>query len=364
MNFYYLALQAAEGIGSRGARRLLEHFGNPRELLKARTELLLKIRGLGPQRVRNLKSKEILIRAEGEWLRAEKANVRMISIADSEYPERLRDCPDAPLILFVRGDLRLSRRRVISIVGTRKMTAQGEAFLRSFFRGLQRYDPVVVSGLAYGVDVCAHRLSLKHGLSTIGVMAHGMDRIYPRAHYKTALEMTGQGALLTEFWMGTAPARENFVKRNRIIAGISEATLVVESSDRGGSLVTADLADSYHRDVFAVPGRAGDPFSEGCNHLIKTNRAALLTKAEDLEYMLNWKPVRERSKEDEAKIAELSGPGEKMVCDILRQKGRMHSDQIARESGMHVKELHSILLRLEIAGLIRGLSGKHYEFSG
>lgn len=364
MNFYYLALQAAEGIGSRGARQLLEHFGNPRELLMAKAERLLKVRGLGPQRVRALKSKEILVRAESEWLRAEKAGIRMVSLADREYPERLRDCPDAPLVLFVRGGLRLNGRRVISIVGTRKMTEQGEGFLHRFFKGLQRYDPVVVSGMAYGVDVCAHRLSLKHGLETIGVMAHGMDRIYPRAHYRTGLKMIEQGALLSEFWMGTAPERENFVKRNRIIAGISEATIVVESSEKGGSLITADLANSYDREVFAVPGRTGDPFSKGCNQLIKTNRAVMLTEAADLEYMLNWKPLRRESAEDEPCISALSDPGEQRVCRHLKSKGRQHSDQIARECGMHVKELHPILLKLEIAGLIRGLSGKHYEFSG
>ena len=364
MNFYYLALQAAEGIGSRGARQLLEHFGNPRDLLNASSDLLLKVRGLGPQRVKSLKSRDILVRAESECLRAEKAGLKVVSIADREYPEHLRECPDAPLVLFVRGSLVLNGRRAISIVGTRKMTEQGEAFLHRFFKGLQRYDPVVVSGLAYGVDICAHRLALRHGLSTIGVMAHGMDRIYPRAHYRTALEMIGQGALLSEFWMGTMPVPENFIKRNRIIAGISEATIVVESSEKGGSLITADLADSYHREVFAVPGRTGDPFSKGCNHLIKTNRAVMITEAADLEYMLNWKPVREGSEEDETSISRLSDPSEQRVCRHLRQKGRQHSDQIARECGMHVKELHPILLRLEIAGLIRGLAGKQYEFSG
>ena len=361
MNFYYLALQAAEGIGSRGARKLLERFDNPKDLLRARSELLLKIPGLGPQRIKSLKSKEIFERAEAELIRISRDKVRMISIADREYPERLKECPDAPLVLFARGDLELQGRRVISIVGTRKMTEYGEAFLHRLFAGMQRYDPVVVSGLAYGVDVCAHRLSLKYGLRTLGVLAHGMDRIYPRAHYRTALKMVQEGALLTEFWMGTAPERENFVRRNRIIAGISEATIVVESSGSGGSLITADLASSYHREVFAVPGRTLDACSVGCNQLIKTNRAAMLTEATDLEYMLNWEPVRESVASDELLLTRLRQEGDKKVFELLQQKGRLHADQIARECDMHVSVLHPILLRLEMAGWIRGLSGKQYE---
>ena len=359
--FYFLALQKVDGIGSRNARKLVEHFGGPKEVLMARESELLKVKGLGPILARNLKSKEIFRQAEKEFERARKAKVAMTCLTDADYPRHLLDCPDPPLLLFTRGKLNLNKRRVVSIVGTRKMTSQGESFLHRFFVELAAYDPVVVSGLAYGVDVCAHRLALRHGLTTLGVLAHGLDRIYPRAHYKTAVEMTREGALLTEFCMGTSPERENFVKRNRIIAGISEATIVVESSGKGGSLITADLASSYHREVFAVPGRTSDPNSAGCNHLIKTNKALMLTEAKDLEYMLNWEPVREDRPAGKGNLPEFKDPLEKKVYEILKSRGRLHADHIAIGCGVEVKRLFPALLQLEIRGAIRKTTGKYYE---
>ena len=360
-SFYFLALQKAEGIGCRGGRKLIEMFGGPEEVLSAREKELLNVKGLGPKLVRNLKSKEIFTAAERELTRARKANVRTISLSDPEYPQRLLNCPDAPLLLFSRGNPELSDRRVISIVGTRKMTSRGESFLHGLFSELAPYDPVVVSGLAYGVDICAHRLSLRHGLTTIGVLAHGMDRIYPRAHYKTAIEMIDQGALLTEFWTGTPPEKENFVKRNRIIAGISEATIVIESSGKGGSLITADLANSYHREVFAVPGRCTDQFSTGCNHLIKTNRASMLTKAKDLEYMLNWEPVGDSLLKGTGGLPTFSDTDEIKAYETLKEKGPLHVDRLSAECRLEVKRLFPALLRLEIKGMIRELPGKNYE---
>jgi DNA processing protein len=336
-------------------------FGGPQEVLSAGEKELLSVKGLGPKLVKNLKSKEILIAAERELIRARKANVRTISLFDPQYPQHLLNCADAPLLLFSRGNPELSGRRVISIVGTRKMTARGESFLHRLFSELSPYDPVVVSGLAYGVDICAHRLSLRHGLTTIGVLAHGMDRIYPRGHYKTAIDIIKQGALLTEFWMGTPPEKENFVKRNRIIAGISEATIVIESSGKGGSLITADLANSYHREVFAVPGRCTDPFSTGCNHLIKTNRAAMLTQAKDLEYMLNWEPVADSSLMGAGGQPTFSDTDEKKTYETLKEKGPLHVDRLSTECRLEVKRLFPVLLRLEIRGMIRELPGKNYE---
>jgi DNA processing protein len=359
--FYFLALQKVEGIGSVGARRLIELFGSPKEVLRAKEKELLQVRGLGPRLVRNLKSKEVYRLAETEMNTIEKSNVGLICLTDSEYPRHLLECPDAPILLFSRGNPDLTNRRIVSIVGTRKMTTQGESFMHRFFSELVAYDPIVVSGLAYGVDICAHRLSLKHGLITVGVLAHGMDRIYPRAHYNTALEMIREGALLTEFWMGSLPEKENFVKRNRIIAGLSEATIVIESSGKGGSLITADLASSYHREVFAVPGRSADHCSTGCNHLIKTNKALMLTQAKDLEYMLNWQPTRVSKLNRGSNLYELSDDDEKKVFEILKARGRLHADQIALECEMEVKLLFPALLRLELKGAIRELSGKYFE---
>ncbi len=360
-SFYFLALQKVEGIGCRGGRKLIELFGGPKEVLMAKEKELLKVKGMGKKLVRNLKSTEIYTAAERELAKAQKSKVKIISLHDAEYPQLLLECPDAPLLLFSRGNPELRGRRVISIVGTRKMTVQGESFLHRLFSELLPYDPVVVSGLAYGVDICAHRLSLRHGLTTLGVLAHGMDRIYPRAHYKTAIDMIGQGALLTEFWMGTSPEKENFVKRNRIIAGISEATIVIESSGKGGSLITADLANSYHREVFAVPGRSTDQHSAGCNHLIKTNRALMLTQAKDLEYMLNWEPVRESLLKRDSRSPVFSDVDEKKAYEALKEKGPLHVDRLSAECRLEVKLLFPALLRLEIKGMIRELSGKNYE---
>lgn len=361
MIYYLLALQSVDGIGCKGARKLIERFGSPKAALSAEENQLLELEGIGPKLVRNLKAKSIYRKASLELEIIQKYGLKWVSIFDLEYPEQLRHCEDGPLLLFYKGKMDLGKRHVISIVGTRKMTSHGASFMKRLFSELVQYDPVIISGLAYGVDILAHRLALQHGMLTIGVLAHGLDRIYPRAHYKTALSMLEQGALLTEFRTGTPPERENFVKRNRIIAGMSEATLVIESSGKGGSLITADLASSYHREVFAVPGRSSDPFSVGCNHLIKTHRASMLTHAGDLAYMLNWEPVRECSKrtQDFGSLNEQ----EKDLFEAIKKHGKIQADHLSQTCRLPIKDVLSILLRLELYGRIRELPGKHYEVS-
>ena len=357
--FYTLALQSAEGIGCKAGRKLIEHFGSAKAVLSAGEKLWLEVDGIGSKRSRNLRSGKIYRKAEAEMEIIRKYGLKPVSYFDPEYPEHLRHCEDAPLLLFYKGTLDLAQRRIISIVGTRKMTSNGAAFLKRLFSELETFDPVVISGLAYGVDIQAHRLALQHGLRTIGVLAHGLDRIYPRAHYKTALSMIEEGALLTEFWTGTLPEKENFVKRNRIIAGMSEATVVIESSEKGGSLITADLASSYHREVFAVPGRSTDPYSVGCNHLIKTHRASLLTDARDLAYMLNWEPVRELRVQTRA--TNPMDPAEKKLYETIQKHGMIQADHLSQRCRLPIKDVLSILLRLELRGRIRELPGKHYE---
>jgi DNA processing protein len=359
--FYFLALQAVEGIGCRGARKLLEHFGCPKKVLFADKGELLEVKGIGPKLVKNLKSKTIFRRANSEMEKLHRHKIMVASYVDTEYPKHLRNCEDAPLLLFFKGTLKLDNRPILSIVGTRKMTSYGASFLKRLFREMEQYDPVVVSGMAYGVDILAHRLALKHGLKTIGVLAHGMDRIYPRDHYSTALDMLKDGALITEFWTGTPPEKMNFVKRNRIIAGISQATLVAESSERGGSLITADLASTYNREVFAVPGRCSDTFSAGCNHLIKTHRASVLTEAKDLAFMLNWKPVRKSN--DDEKRAETDGLSEMemRIFGAIQKNGKIQVDQLCQNYGLLVQEALPGLMRMELMGKIRELPGKYYE---
>ncbi len=358
---HYLALQSVEGIGPVGARKLLKYFGSPEKIFSQKEKDLLKIKGLGPKLARKIKGGEVYRKAETELKRAIRAGVRIRVISDEDYPENLKHCADAPLVLFCKGEFDLFDRRLISIVGTRKMTSYGSVFLSKFIRELKKYNPIIISGLAYGVDICAHRLALQNGLSTIGVLAHGMDRIYPRAHYQTALAMTERGGLMTEFWMGTSPEKENFVKRNRIIAGLSEATLVVESSGKGGSLITADLADSYHREVFAVPGKTTDQNSIGCNRLIKSNKALMLTEAKDLEYMLNWSPIPHRDDESKNQEQEFSSEMERKVYNNIRIKGRKHVDQIALECECSISVIFSVLLQLELSGKVKSLAGHWYE---
>ena len=359
--FYTLALQAVQGIGCKGARKLIEYFGSPKNVLEADEELLREVHGIGPKLCKNLKSKEVLKKAEKEIQTIQKYRLTVVSDFDSEYPVHLRNCEDAPLLLFFKGQMNLGERHVISIVGTRKMTSYGAAFMKRLFSEMVQYDPIVISGLAYGVDILAHRLALQHDLKTIGVLAHGLDRIYPRAHYKTALRMVEEGALLTEFWTGTAPEKENFVIRNRIIAGMSQSTLVIESSEKGGSLITADLASSYNREVFAVPGRSSDPFSVGCNRLIKTHRASMLTDAKDLAYMLNWNPVRNS---DHSVIERQSlNKVEKKLYEAIQKQGKIQTDQLSQSCALPVKDTLSILLRLELYGIIRELPGKFYEIA-
>ncbi len=357
--FYWFALQSVEGIGCKGAKRLIEHFGCPERALKAGIKSWLEMDGIGPKLAENLQSSEVYRKASLELENVTKLGLKVTTYSDQNYPEKLRHCADSPLLLIYKGKLDLIGKRIISIVGTRKMTAYGASFLDKLFSELEKYDPVVISGLAYGVDIRSHELAMQHGLKTVGVLAHGMDRIYPRAHYKTALRMVKEGALLTEFWTGTAPERENFVKRNRIIAGMSEATLVIESSAKGGSLITADLANSYDREVFAVPGRSNDLFSLGCNQLIKTNSASMLTEADDLAYMLNWEPVRETSV-SEKEIESLDELEKKLLEDI-RSHGKIQADQLSNISGHPINEILPVLLRLELYGRIRELPGKHYE---
>lgn len=359
--FYTLALQSVEGIGCKGARKLIQHFGSSKAALSAEVSELLEVDGIGPKLVANLKSRKNYKKASSELEVIRKYGLKVVSYRDQAYPKHLEQCEDAPLLLFFKGNMDLSQRPIISIVGTRKMTSHGATFMKRFFSDLEKYDPVVISGLAYGEDILAHRLALQHGSRTIGVLAHGLDRIYPRTHYKTALRMLEKGALITEFWTGTPPEKENFVKRNRIIAGMSEATLVIESSEKGGSLITADLASSYHREVFAVPGRSTDPFSVGCNQLIKTHRASMLTAAKDLAYMLNWEPIRESN--NLQKEFDLATGKEKQLLEIIQKHGKIQADHLSRICRLPIKDVLSALLSLELNGRIRELPGKFYEIA-
>ena len=359
--FYFLALQCTNGIGAVSARKLIDHCGGPRQVFEETPHVLKKIKGLGSRFAGRIKKSQSFKNAEFEMTFIQDNGIEAISYYDEAYPQRLKQCSDAPLVLFKKGKIDCKNRRIISIVGTRLMTSYGKQFLHQFVKDLKKYDPVIVSGLAYGVDFCSHKEAMHNGLNTIGILAHGLDMIYPRAHEMMAEKMLDSGGLYTEFWSGNRPERENFVRRNRIVAGISEATIVVESARKGGSLITADMANSYYRDVFAVPGRTHDQFSEGCNMLIKSNKAAMITSVKDLEYILGWKTPEANTKNTQTRLFVELDTDQKQVMNYLLEVQKQLLDLIALNCSLSIQKTVTVLLQLELKGLVQSLPGKWYQ---
>jgi len=361
-----LRLQITPGIGPVSARKLVGYFRSASAIFNESENALLRIPGIGRAMVRNLFSQEFQHLAVEEWQKIQRLGIRCMAYGDSEYPELLRQCEDAPLLLFLKGDFSFGDKRFISIVGTRNMTSRGRSFCEQFLRDLAPYDPVVVSGLAYGVDISAHKAALKYGLETIACLAHGLDQVYPKTHARYISEILDRGGLLSEFWLGTSAEPMNFVRRNRIIAGLSEATIVVESAIKGGSLITADLAFGYNRDVFSVPGRPGDVSSQGCNLLIRDQKAHLLQSAAEFVEVMNWnveknapnfahpEPIRQEDLEDE----------EKPVVAFLAERGEQLLDDISVGCQLPVQSVASVLFQLEMKGLVTPLPGKRYQLKG
>ncbi len=359
---YYLALQSVEGIGPVNARKLLEHCGGARQVLEEKRKNLAIIKGIGPRILDQLNSQTIFKKAEKELRFIEKNNIGVSCIDDHNYPSKLKHCQDAPLVLFQRGNFNIRKKRIISIVGTRRMTQYGREFLNNFIQEVKKYDPIIISGLAYGIDSCAHHESLQNDVCTIGVLAHSLDRIYPRPHYKLSEMMLEKGGgLYSEFWSGTAPEKVNFVKRNRIIAGISEATIVIESANKGGSLITAEIAASYNRDVFAVPGRIDDKFSKGCNMLIKSNKAAMISSVKDLEYVLGWSTMETKQQQIPKTLSSHLEKNEKLLYEHLIDSKKILLDQLALETDLSIQSTLMLLLQLELKGLVKSHPGKWYQ---
>lgn len=356
---YLLALQRVPNIGDISAKKLLRHLGSAEAVFKEKKSNLLKIDGLGTHTLKELHNTLYLEEAEAELKFIEDEGVEAHYFQDKSYPDHLKHCIDAPILLFQKGNIDLQGKKLISIVGARKVTTHGVAFCEKLVEDLTPLNPVIVSGFAYGVDIAAHKAALKNGLQTVGCMAHGLNQIYPKAHAKYREQVENNGGFITDFWSDANFLPQNFLSRNRIIAGLSEATVVIESAEKGGSLVTADIANSYNREVFAVPGRPTDKMSRGCNNLLKNQKARILTCAEDLIYMLNWdlepkKPVQQTL------FIELP-PEEEKVFDTMKQHGKSELDKIALESGFPTFKIASLLLNLELKGLIRPLPGKQFE---
>jgi DNA processing protein len=359
--FYQLALTHVPGIGSKTGRVLLEKFGNATELFRAPLKELKKA-GVGEIKAKGFKDTDLLGKAENELNFVLKNDIRALYTGNN-YPSRLSNCIDAPLVLFYKGNADLNAPKIVAIVGTRKNTDYGHKLCEDLVTGLQGLEGlVIVSGLALGIDAIAHKKCVQLGIPTVGVFGHGLDRVYPNNHKQLSEQMIDNGGLLTEFPSGTLPDRSNFPMRNRIVAGISDVTVVVESHLSGGALITARIASGYNREVAAYPGRVNDQRSAGCNELIRTNVAAMITSADDLTDMMMWgkgdkpKPVQKQL------FLNLTEEEQKII-DTLQVKERTHSDELLYQTGLSNSQLAATLLQLEMQGLIKTLPGKNYRMS-
>lgn len=358
--FHVLALLQVEGVGDIMAKKLINHCGSAQAVFETKQSKLLAIDGVGAILLHNLKTKTVFEKAELELQFIKSNEIKVEYFQDENYPDRLKHCIDGPVLMFTSGNIDLKNKKIISIVGTRQITSYGMEFCRKLIEDLTPLDPVIVSGFAYGVDIFAHQLAMDNNLQTIGVVAHGLNQIYPKTHKKYVAKMEQNGGFMTEFWSSSNPEKENFVRRNRIVAGISEATIVIESADRGGSLITANIANDYNRDVFAVPGRTTDKYSQGCNNLIKTQKANLLTSAADLIYILNWE-IESKTKPVQKQLFVNLEPEEQKIYDYLLKSGKELMDIIALRCDFPIYKISGMLLNMELKGVIRPLPGKLFE---
>lgn len=361
---YRIALTLLPGVGVVTARKILQVLGDAKPLFEEKKGLLTKIPGLSPKIISEI-SGNYLLQAEKELEFILSKGIRAHFITDESYPRRLKDIEDAPVLLYTQGDLDLNAKRTIGIVGTRKATRYGQELTQKLVKDLNSYSPSIISGLALGIDVYSHQAALDNGLPTIGIPGHGLDRMYPIAHQNIATEMIGSGGgLLTEFPSGTRPDKENFPKRNRIIAGMSDAVVVVEAGEKGGALITAKIAFSYHKDVFAFPGRVNDPYSIGCNRLIKQKIACSVESAEDIAWEMGWTDEPAFLKKDiQTDLFQNLSSEEKKIVESLQTKRLQSIDDLSFESSIPLPRVSSILLNLEFEGLIKSMPGKMYQLA-
>ena len=355
-----LRLQNTKSIGDILAKKLIATVGSAEGVFTEKKHILQKIHGIGSLAIQNLLNESNLHIVEKELNYINKNKIKYRYFLDDNYPKNLQQCIDAPILLFEDGQIDLSNQKIISVVGTRNMTRYGQDFCEELIEKLAVYDPVIVSGFAYGVDICAHKSAIKNKLQTIAVLAHGLEQVYPKAHKRYIHQVNENGGFFTEFFHDETPLRENFLKRNRIVAGLSKATIIIESAEKGGSLVTADIANSYDRDVFAVPGRIHDRMSKGCNNLIYRNKAHLLQSAEDIVQMLNW-DISSSSKPIQKELFIELNQEEEKIYEYLKEKNQQVLDLIALETHIPVYQIAPILLQMELKGIVKPLPGKLFE---
>lgn len=355
---YKIAISKIPMVGAVTARMLIGYCGSVENVFKAKRKDLLKIPSIGEKVAQSILSQDVLRQAAAEIAFIEKYHIQPIFYLDKEYPNRLKHYNDAPLMLFYKGTSDLNHTRIVGIVGTRKPSERGKLICEEIVQDLKPFNVLIISGLAYGIDITAHRKSVELGIETIGTLGHGLDRIYPAAHKKTAEKMVQCGGLLTEFTSGTQPLYKNFPARNRIIAGLSDVLIVVETARSGGSMITAKMANDYNKDVFAIPGRVNDAKSEGCNLLIKSHRANLMDSVEDIKYIMRWET--EQSKGIQRSLFVELTEVEQKIIDALRGKESIPIDDLAFQLKLSPSVLSMNLLNLEFQGIIKTLPGKRY----
>lgn len=361
---YQIALTLVPNIGDVHAKALITHFGSAQAIFKASKKELDALEGIGTIRTASIKHFNDFSRAEEEVDFVQKYKIKTLFLTDKEYPQRLLNCYDSPSLLYYKGNADLNSPRIVAIVGTRNHNEYGKNICEKLVGELINENVLIISGLAFGIDSIAHKAAVKNNIKTVGVLAHGLDRVYPAQNKTLAKQMIGEGGLLTEFKSNTNPDRQNFPSRNRIVAGISDCVVVIETGIKGGSLITAELANGYNKDVFAFPGRVTDLKSEGCNYLIMNNKAALLTSADELLQNMGWKEYKKPSAKKQRELFLEFTPDEKIVIDILLGQEQVHIDELYFKSKLSSSAVAQALLMLEMQSVISSLPGKIYKISG
>lgn len=359
---YKIAISLIPGIGSVTARSLIAYVGNVEGVFQEKEKNLMKIPGIGEVNAQKVVRQDVLERAKREVDFIRKNQIQAFFYLDENYPSRLKNCSDAPVVLYFKGKANLNEQRIISVVGTRNATNYGKEICDELIRNFSEkgYRILVISGLAYGIDIQAHKACLKYNVPTIGVFAHGLDIVYPAIHTPVASKMLENGGLVSDFISETKIERQNFLRRNRIIAGLADASVIVESAEKGGALVTADIANSYNRDVFAFPGRSTDLYSRGCNKIIKLNEAQLVESQADIEKAMNWDVKTSSGRAVQTSLFIELSPEEQKLVDLLKESDRF-VDEITMETQMPMSKVSALLLGLEFKGMITSLPGKMYR---
>ena len=357
---YEIALTLVPGIGDVNGKKLVAYCGGAEAVFCEKKKALTQISGINDKLVKGIGSKDVMLRAEEELDFIEKHDVKPLFYLDQDYPKRLQHCHDSPMMLYYKGNADLNAAKTIGVVGTRNITEYGKYATEKIIEDLSSDNVLIISGLAYGVDSASHRAALKYDLATVGVLGHGMQTIYPAENRNLSTKMLEKGGILTEYISGTRPEKENFPKRNRVVAGMVDCLVVIESALKGGAMITADIANSYDREVFAIPGKIGDYYSEGCNHLIKTNKANLLTCATDIRYVMRW-DVDTKVVAKQMRLFRDFSEDEQKVMNVFENNSVIHLDDIIVGTDLTPSKIASVLLSLEFDGVLTALPGKRYQ---